>query len=269
MSGGRTSEWVARVLHVEAWKWPSRRTADNADADAAIKRAVEDFTTALLHELRTPLAALSAEVEIALRRDRSPAAYREALTRIAEQATELVNLTRDFAVLAESASSRSLPSPTSDLQRLLSQLAARYEPTEVQIVSPPVALHVAGDEALLARALQVLLEHIVRSRASSSVVRLQIAAPSRDTQQAMVELLVSATAPGLSRQSWLALTELATVGARVGDGHGRIRLHTACTIVALAGGCVSVTDDGGAIGLRIALRRATPDSNRREAASSA
>ena len=49
----------------------------------SLSEQLEAFAAAVAHELRTPLAALSGEVDVALRRERSAAAYRDALVRIA------------------------------------------------------------------------------------------------------------------------------------------------------------------------------------------
>ena len=50
-------------------------------------RELQTFAASVVHELRTPLAAVSGEIELALLRDRTPAAYREALERIADRVT--------------------------------------------------------------------------------------------------------------------------------------------------------------------------------------
>jgi len=60
--------------------------------------ALSALTHAIVHELRTPLSAIAAEVDLALARDRSPDAYRAALARIAECAAELIDMTADFAL---------------------------------------------------------------------------------------------------------------------------------------------------------------------------
>lgn len=232
-----------------------RRGAD--ESRAAAPPSLADFTAALIHEMRTPLSALSAEVEIALRRDRSPAAYREALTRIAEQVTELVHLTRDFSVLAHAAGSHPLPS-TADLRQLLSQLAMHYDAGLVQIAVPPSAIDVAGDDPLLTRALRVLVDHAVRGRAPSSVVRLQ-ASPACDATHDTVTLTLDAAAPGLSPDAWQALTDVAQTAAISADRPGLMRIYTAASIVRLAGGHLAVDRTEGAMHLRIVLRRAPPE----------
>ena len=70
---------------------------------------LEAFAAAVAHELRTPLAALSGEVDIALRRERSAAAYRDALARIAASVAELVELTGDLTFLGEQGDDDPLP----------------------------------------------------------------------------------------------------------------------------------------------------------------
>lgn len=62
---------------------------------------LEILAAAVAHELRTPLAALSGEVDVALRRDRSPADYRAALVRIAAAVAELVYAEQSRAAEAD------------------------------------------------------------------------------------------------------------------------------------------------------------------------
>src|SRR5204862_3054121 len=56
---------------------------------AASLRREQRFSAELSHELRTPLSAIAAEAELALRRDRTPEAYRDALTEIGRRARQL------------------------------------------------------------------------------------------------------------------------------------------------------------------------------------
>ena len=52
------------------------------------------------HELRTPVAILSSEAELALARERSPAEFREALTAMHEEARRLQHVVEDLFLLA-------------------------------------------------------------------------------------------------------------------------------------------------------------------------
>lgn len=57
------------------------------------------FTAYAAHELRTPVAAMLGEAEVALRRDRDAATYREALTQIAATAADLGALVDGLVLL--------------------------------------------------------------------------------------------------------------------------------------------------------------------------
>ena len=58
------------------------------------------FTADAAHELRTPLTILKGELEVALRRERSPEAYRQAMASMAHEVDRLVRLTNDLLTLA-------------------------------------------------------------------------------------------------------------------------------------------------------------------------
>jgi len=62
--------------------------------------ALPAFAGAVAHEIRTPLAAVAGEVELALCRDRTVVEYQEALRRIGEGIAELIEITGDLSLLA-------------------------------------------------------------------------------------------------------------------------------------------------------------------------
>lgn len=223
---------------------------DVAESDGA-SQALRTFAASVVHELRTPLSALSGEVELALRRDRSPAAYRDALTRIAQQAAELGDLTDDLALLGDPERFRALSMATTDLRALTTQLSLRYDPGQVLIAIAPDNIRVAGEQALLARAFRLVLDHAVRPHGHRLPVRLRPASPDPADAAALV---LEATTPGFSRRTWHHLT------ARHGDcewegGTGLLRLRTASGIAQLSGATMSVDGDDGSVCVRINLRR--------------
>ena len=57
----------------------------------------------LAHDLRTPLAAVYGEADLALRRDRTAETYRDVLARIRAGLSEMLDLSADLALLAEEA----------------------------------------------------------------------------------------------------------------------------------------------------------------------
>jgi two-component system OmpR family sensor kinase len=60
------------------------------------------FTADASHELRSPLTAMRGELEIALRRERSPEEYRRVLESTLEEAVRLGRVTEDLLILARS-----------------------------------------------------------------------------------------------------------------------------------------------------------------------
>jgi signal transduction histidine kinase len=71
------------------------------DRIAASLRHERRFSAELSHELRTPLARVIAEVELALRRDRTPAEYRETLELVLGNANQLTRIVESLVAAAE------------------------------------------------------------------------------------------------------------------------------------------------------------------------
>ncbi|MFA6600405.1 MAG: ATP-binding protein [Candidatus Omnitrophota bacterium] len=72
------------------------------DRIEASTRAVRDFSSDVSHELKTPLAIIKGEVELALRRSRSPEALVETLRVIGGEVEELILLVEDLMLLVKS-----------------------------------------------------------------------------------------------------------------------------------------------------------------------
>ena len=95
---------LGRRLHLTGANDEVRRLAqafdemlDRIDETLARERR---FTGDAAHELRTPLTILKGELEVALRRERPAAAYREAMVSMAQEVDRLVRLVEDLLVLA-------------------------------------------------------------------------------------------------------------------------------------------------------------------------
>lgn len=227
--------------------------ASGPTPDPALDPAPQPFktlTSALVHEVRTPLSALACEVELALRRDRSPAAYREALSRIAEHTANLIDLTSDLALLA-GCEQPLVRSQAADLGVVASQLSKRYEPGRIEVAIDAQPGPVAGDERLLTRALRLVLDHALRHRESGSPVRLRSATPASAANFG-VDLIVDAVRPGVARQTWEPLT--IDDDPDRGFNQGLMRVRAASQLVRAFGGSITADDTGeGAARLRIHL----------------
>jgi len=67
---------------------------------ARARQRLRDFTADASHELRTPLAVIEAEVDVALRRERTAAEYQQTLTRISSESHRLSRIVHDLLWLA-------------------------------------------------------------------------------------------------------------------------------------------------------------------------
>lgn len=208
------------------------------------------LTATLVHEVRTPLSALAGEVELALRRDRSPAAYRQALSRIAEYTADLIELTSDLALLA-GCEEPLVRSRAADLGVVASQLSKRYAAGRIEVAIDPQPGPVAGDEKLLIHALRLVLDHALRHRESGSPVRIRSVTPAIEANLG-VDLIVDADSPGFARQTWEALT--IDDYPDCGFNQGLVRVRAASQLVRAFGGSITADDTGeGAARLRIHL----------------
>ena len=212
------------------------------------------FAAALAHHLRTPLAALSGEVELALVRDRSAAEYRAALSRIGERVSELVEMTDDLAVLGETSESRAASIEPVPLRALLASIAPRRSSGERRLELPPVEADVLviGDPGRLARALTLLAEHAIAQCRPGIRVIVRLSLPP-DSDRNDVVLSFEAEPPGYLPRAWLHLTQSAE-GEQV-HAPGEFPLRTAACIVEDCGGSLEVSAEGATERLVVRLRR--------------
>ena len=220
---------------------------------------LEAFAAAVAHELRTPLAALSGEVDIALRRERSAAAYREALARIAASVAELVELTGDLAFLGEQGDDDPLPARRALPDRLFARVAERYASNAATAFEIDPLLNeivVAGDEGLLARAVSLVVEHAVRHRRNSARLSIHagpLSASLRD--ETHVAIVIAGGDDAFWPHTWQCLAASPQeTGPAPALGAGPLRLRTADRIVRRCGGSVYAAAAGNTIAVHILLR---------------
>jgi heavy metal sensor kinase len=121
------------------------------------------FTADAAHELRTPLAALRGELELALRRERSPDELRATVERSLEQLDRLQRLVEALLQLARS-DSGSLPVEPRPLD-LAALCRATVEPYEPVLSARRIALAFEG-----APSLQALADPLWTGRAIANLV---------------------------------------------------------------------------------------------------
>ncbi len=224
---------------------PPTRHAERKGAS----RELQTYAGSLAHALRVPLSALSGEVELALLRERSPEAYREALTRIGARVGELIHVTGDLGFLGARGHDHvlfaHLPAVFAGLIRRLSAGSA----AQLRIDTSGADVTVRGDEVLLARALALLVEHALKHRRNEEIVRLRV----RQSGGASVEVILDAPPSGFLRTAW---SHLAAEADDNSDGVGLcpFGLLTASLMIRGCGASMEVAgvDDAAFVRIRLA-----------------
>jgi two-component system, OmpR family, heavy metal sensor histidine kinase CusS len=164
---------------------------------------LEGFNADVAHELRTPLATIIGQTELALSRDRTVESLRDTLVSNLEETQRLSALVNDMLFLSQAdrgASARCGP-PTS-LADLCAQVLDFHEAT---LDAAQLTLHIEGDahmavdEALVKRALSNLLGNATRFAQPGSTLLLQIA---RETASlaSPVRMLVQNQGPAIAAE---------------------------------------------------------------------
>lgn len=140
---------------------------------------VTQFTADASHELRTPISLIRTEAEIALRKSRGDAEYREALRHILLEAERTSSLVEELLSLARADSGReSLHLALVDLHVALEEIANEWrhmvEARNLQFTQQftDCELPVLADRSALQRLLAILLDNAVKYTPPPGVVVL-------------------------------------------------------------------------------------------------
>ena len=137
------------------------------------------FTADASHELRGPLNVLRGDIEVALKRERSPAEYRETLHRCREEVLQLSRLAADLLVLARSDAGLPLEQRAEvDLYALARQIAERYRALAsqrgIRIQVLGTSAEVTGDPTLLERMVVNLVDNAVKYSPAGAAVHIEV-----------------------------------------------------------------------------------------------
>ena len=137
------------------------------------------FTGDASHQLRTPLAAMLGQIEVALRRDRDPTEYRVALTTAQSQATRLQGIVESLLFLARADSDALCPTLRNiDLGLWLCESVAqtwgghaRWSDVRIEGATPDLRVEV--HPILLGQALGNLIENAFKFSAIGDAVTIR------------------------------------------------------------------------------------------------
>jgi two-component system, OmpR family, sensor kinase len=156
------------------------------------------FTGDASHQLRTPLAAMLGQVEVALRRDRDATDYKDTLRSVADEIRHLHRLTESLLFLARADAEAGLPDLKAvELGAWVADHAGEWRAAHpdaqldvnVEGTIPPVRAH----PELLAQLLDNLLDNAVKYGPPGGPIRVRVA-----PQNGAVELVVQDTGPGIA-----------------------------------------------------------------------
>jgi len=143
--------------------------------------AVQDFSSDISHELKTPLAIIRGEIDLALRRPRSVEALCETLKTIEGEVDELIRLVNDLMLLVKSdARQLQFEKKKVYLDEILSQILDRFRERAEQ---KKITLHgeisshifVLGDALYLKRLFSNLVDNALKFTPSGGQVQLRLA----------------------------------------------------------------------------------------------
>lgn len=171
-----------------------------------LDRAFDDmqrFTADAAHELRTPLAVMRTQLDVALRTERSPDAYRSVLVSLKEDVDRMSSLAAQLLELArEDAGVESSTHERVCLRNVLQEVAQHYQSgtnqrgVTVQL-SAGAAAHVHGDKERLRRVFLNVLDNAVKYTPDGGAVSMVLEVSS-DRQH--VQVVVTDTGSGISPQ---------------------------------------------------------------------
>jgi two-component system heavy metal sensor histidine kinase CusS len=222
-------------------------------------RRLQDFSSDLAHELRTPISNLLTQTQVMLTQQRDAAAYRETLASNAEEFQRLARMVADMLFLAKA--DNDLLVPHRESVDLAAEVRALFEFFEVLAEEKGVALHcagqamVAGDRLMLRRALSNLLSNAIRHTPAGGRIEVRI----EDAGEAGVrventgETIAAEHLPRLFDRFYRA--DAARRQQEGGDGAG-LGLAIVQSIVRAHGGRIGVTSVTGLTRFDILLPKA-------------
>jgi two-component system sensor histidine kinase TctE len=216
-------------------------------------RRSEDFIAEAAHRVRTPLATVRAQAEIALRTvgDETEKQRLRGIIRAVDESSRSAGQLLDHATVAFRA--EDLSRDPVDLAELAAQTVAALEPTaamkDIHLRVEAEQAMVAGDAVLLDSALRNVLDNAIKYSPEDTTVVVQVEAKGPEAR-----LTIRDEGPGLGDGPVEALTERfrrgANTGGIVGSGLG---LTIARDVLHAHGGSLRLTTAEGGRGTCVTL----------------
>ena len=205
-------------------------------------KAIQDFSSDISHELKTPLAIIRGEIDLALRRSRSPEAVLETLRVIESEVDELIRLVDDLLLLVRSdAKQLRFEKKEVSLGGILKQVVERYkERALAKKIDLTLRLDqdapIQGDETYLKRLFSNLLDNAIKFTPEGGRVGVKLRATDQET---VVEVFDTGMGIELEMQPKVFSRFYRTDQARSHEGAG-LGLNIAKAIAEAHTGLISI-----------------------------
>jgi two-component system OmpR family sensor kinase len=218
---------------------------------------LQRFTADAAHELRAPLAQMRAQVDVVLRRERTPEEYRASHRAILDEIERLSRMADQLLLLARAdAGALHARADTLDLPELLEEIVERWRPAamarEVRLESElPLEGELRADPELLRRLFDNLLDNALRHAPARGEVRLSASADERTWR-----IAVEDTGPGVAPELRPRLFERFARGDRArgrDTGGAGLGLSLSAAIAAVHGGSIAVEEAQAGQGARFVV----------------
>ncbi|HEX8489717.1 MAG TPA: heavy metal sensor histidine kinase [Chthoniobacterales bacterium] len=160
---------------------------------------LSQFSADLAHELRTPIANIRGEAEVALTRSRTLEEYRAVIESTVAECQHLTHIVDNLLFLARSeAAQGQLQRATFDGRAAVEKIAAFYQPAAEEqklTIGCSGEANFVADETLFGRAVSNLLENALRHTPAGGTIQISIA-----NRGAQSELSVKDTGSGIEAE---------------------------------------------------------------------
>ena len=226
---------------VDAWN------ATLARLDLAVG-SLSRFAADASHELRTPVAIIRTNAELALHRERDSDAYRDALREIASVSVRMTQLVEDLLFLARRDSrGEGMAMARVDLREILESTAQELRPLAVtkglriRLTSSPGDASVTGNAAALRRLFLALLDNALKYSPAGAEVTASI-----ESQNGKIVARIADQGIGIGPEDLPHIFErfYRANESRSGEGHG-LGLSLAQSIAEAHHATITVTSEPG------------------------
>lgn len=205
-------------------------------------KSIREFSSDVSHELKTPLAIIRGEIDLALRRSRSPETLTQTLQVIGEEVNEMIRLVDDLMLLVRSdARQLRFEKKVLSLEALLAQVSERFRDRaakkkirfETHLLSD---VNVIGDDVYLKRLFSNLLDNAIKFTQDGGHIELKL---KQEEANAVVEVKDNGIGIELEMQSKVFARFYRTDQARSHEGAG-LGLNIAKTICDVHGASITL-----------------------------